>query len=700
MMIKNAPFRDPNLPTEARIDDLISRLTLDEKIAQLMHDAPAIERLDIPQYNWWNECSHSVARAGVTTVFPQSIGLAATFNTDLMAQIASVIGDEARAKHHESARQGVRIMYTGLTCWSPNINIFRDPRWGRGQETYGEDPFLTAQLAVVHIKALQGNDSRYLKAAGCAKHYAVHSGPEADRHRFNAITNERDLWDTYLPAFEACVKEADVEIVMTAYNRTNGEACSASARLLQHILRDQWGFEGHVVSDCGAVDDIYMYHGNAPDAATASAIALNAGCDLNCGETYAALGQAVEQGMVSETTIDLALRRLLRTRYKLGMFDPEEQVHYAQTPYSIVCSPPHSQLALQAARESLVLLKNENRFLPLDAKKLKTIAVIGPNADDVPALLGSYFGTPVDPVTPLCGLREQLEPGVQVLYAQGCPIKGAAIDYTEAVNVAQQADLVILVLGLSQLLEGEEGETAGVGDRIHIDLPPVQEALLHAIDAVGKPIVLVLLNGSPLAVTWAHDHVPAILEAWYPGQAGGTAIAEVLFGDYNPGGRLPITFPKSVDQLPPFESYDMTGRTYRYMREEPLYPFGYGLSYTEFSYRELSIAQDGENVDVSVSVENIGDRPGDEVTQLYISDVEASAPVPKHHLAGFQRVHLKPGESHRLIFSLPPRQFTLVTDDGQRVLEPGLFRISVGGGQPGFCENVLTHEWEIAAVGK
>jgi beta-glucosidase len=698
-MTTSHPYLDTTLPLDQRVDDLLGRLTLDEKIAQLVNDAPAVERLGIPKYNWWNECLHGVARAGEATVFPQSIGLAATFNTDLLEQVATAISDEVRAKHHESARNGVRTIYTGLNCWSPNINIFRDPRWGRGQETYGEDPYLTARLAVTYIKALQGDDPRYLKVAGCAKHYAVHSGPEFDRHRFNAEASVRDLWDTYLPAFEACVIEAGVETVMSAYNRTNGEACSASHFLLQDVLRDQWGFKGHVVSDCGAIDDLYRYHGVAADAAEASAQSLIAGCDLCCGDTYRSLDEAVKRGLVTSVQIDIALRRLLHTRFKLGVFDPEEQVAYAQIPFEVVGCDAHNALALQAARESLVLLKNEGGLLPLDRAQIKTLAVIGPNADDVPVLLGNYHGDPINPYTPLRGLRERLEPDVKVLHAEGCPLTGDAANasFSEALDAANQADAVVLVMGLSQALEGEEGHKPGVGDRSRLGLQEIQESLVKAIIATGKPTVLVLLNGSPVAVNWAQAHVPAIIEAWYPGQAAGLAIADVIFGDYNPAGRLPITFPKSLDQIPDFENYDMRGRTYRYMDAEPLYPFGYGLSYTEFRFRELQITQRGDVVEVDVTVENVGGRAGDEVLQLYLSDLEASVPVAKHRLAGFKRIHLDAGESRQVTLLLAPEQFALVTLEGARMIEPGLFRISVGGGQPGYSANVISADWEISA---
>jgi beta-glucosidase len=694
------PYQDLTVPLEQRVDDLLGRLTLDEKIAQLVNNTPPVDRLGIPKYDWWNECLHGVARAGEATVFPQAIGLAAMFDSELLERVAIAIGDEVRAKHHEAARNGVRTIYTGLSCWSPNINIFRDPRWGRGQETYGEDPYLTARLGVTFIRALQGDDPHYLKVAACAKHYAVHSGPEQDRHHFNAEASPGDLWDTYLPAFEAAVKEGGVETVMSAYNRTNSEACSASPTLLQDILRDRWGFTGHVVSDCGAIDDLYKHHRVAADAAEASAQALLAGCDLCCGDTYLALGDAVTRGLVTEAQIDVALRRLLRTRFKLGMFDPDDAVAYAQIPFEVVGCDAHHALALEATRASLVLLKNENGLLPLRRESLRTLAVIGPNADDVRVLLGNYHGEPINPYTPLRGLRERLEPGVDVLYAEGCPLTGdpAAADFSAALDVANRADAVVLVMGLSQALEGEEGHKPGVGDRSGLGLPEVQEALVKAVTAAGKPTVLVLFNGSPVAVNWAQAHVPAIIEAWYPGQAAGIALAEVLLGDYNPAGRLPITFPKSFDQIPAFEDYDMRGRTYRYMDAEPLYPFGYGLSYTTFAYHGLTLAQAGDAVAVTVKVTNSGDRAGDEVVQLYLRDVEASVPVAKHRLAGFTRVYLAAGETRQVAFTLKPEQFALVLPDGTRAVEPGMFRIAVGGGQPGFAANVISADWIVSTA--
>ncbi|MGQ9629403.1 MAG: glycoside hydrolase family 3 C-terminal domain-containing protein [bacterium] len=705
-------YKNPSLPIEERVEDLVSRLTLEEKISQMVHSAPSIERLDIPAYDWWNECLHGVGRAGIATVFPQAIGLASTWNTELVYRVAIAISDEARAKHHEAVRRGIRDRYTGLTFWSPNINIFRDPRWGRGQETYGEDPHLTARLGVAFVKGLQGDDPRYLKLVATPKHFAVHSGPESERHHFDARVSERDLRETYLPAFKACVQEAKAASVMGAYNRTNGEPCCASKALLGDILRNEWGFDGYVVSDCGAIRDIYMHHRVAQTPEEAAAMAVDAGCDLNCGETYLALLKAVERGLISEETIDRSIKRLFKARFRLGMFDPPEMVPYAQIPYEVNDCQAHRELALQAARESIVLLKNEDGLLPLK-KDLKSIAVIGPNADDVEVLLGNYNGTPSKAVTPLEGIRSKVSPHTEVLYAKGCEIDGSSTEgFEEAVELAQRSDVAIVVVGLSQEIEGEEGQREGVrggraskGDRKDLNLPGVQEDLIKAIHATGRPIVVVLINGSPLSINWANEHAEAIVEAWYPGEEGGTAVADVLFGDYNPGGRLPVTFYKSVDQLPPFEDYNMAGRTYRYFGGEPLFPFGYGLSYTKFKYSNLRItpkkAKPQENVEISVEVQNVGDREGDEVVQLYVSDVSASVPVPIRQLQGFERINLAPGEKRTVRFTLTPSQMSLIDDEGRRVVEPGEFNVSVGGGQPGLGRagggetEVLTDSFEV-----
>ncbi len=705
-MVYTMLFRRTDLPLEERIADLISRMTLEEKVSQMIYDSAAIPHLGIEEYNWWNECLHGVARAGVATVFPQAIGMAASFNAPLLQKVAEVTATEARAKHHEAARRGDRGIYKGLTFWTPNVNIFRDPRWGRGQETYGEDPHLTAELGIAFVRGLQGDDPKYLKTAACAKHYAVHSGPESLRHSFDARCSQKDLYETYLPAFRALVVDADVESVMGAYNRTNGEPCCASPTLLQKILREDWGFEGHVVSDCGAIYDIHAHHKVTNSPEESAALAVKNGCDLNCGRVYPALREAVAQGLISEEEIDQALARLLRTKFKLGLFDPEEEVPFANVPYEVVACPEHRSLAREMARQSMVLLKNENNLLPLGTD-LKTVAVIGPNADARKVLLGNYFGTSTQLVTALDGIRRKLEPDCKVLFAEGCDLTTTKPGYwgdspksgfAEALAVAERADAVIMCMGISPDLEGEEGAAAnsdGGGDRIGLDLPGMQEELIKEVAALGKPLVLVLFSGSPLTVNWAHEHVPAIIQAWYPGEEGGNALADIIFGDYNPAGRLPITFVKSVDQLPPFTDYAMAGRTYRFSEEKPLYPFGYGLSYTTFAYSNLQAPPElaiGQDLVVQVDVENTGQRTGDEVVQLYIKHLSASVPTPRHSLQGFARIPLEPGEKQTVTFRLSPRQLAVFDEDGRCLVEPGVVEIFVGGSQPDPRSQELTGE--------
>lgn len=692
------PFQDTNLSEEARIDDLLSRLTVEEKILQMIYDADSVERLGIPEYNWWNECLHGVGRAGLATAFPQAIGMAATWNEVLIHRVAEAISDEARAKHHDFARQDKRGIYQGLTFWTPNINIFRDPRWGRGQETYGEDPYLTSRLGVAFVKGLQGDDPRYLKLVATPKHFAVHSGPEADRHRFDARASWRDMRLTYLPAFQATVQEGGAFSVMGAYNRTNGEACCASPTLLQKVLREEWGFEGYVVSDCGAIDDIYAHHRLVDTPEEAAALAVKNGCDLNCGKTYRSLVEAVEQGLITEAELDIALRRLFKARLRLGMFDPQEQVPYSSIPLEVVDCPEHRQLALETARQSMVLLKNEG-VLPL-RKDLKRVAVIGPNADQELVMLGNYYGTPAFITSVLEGIKKKVSPGTQVTYVRGCSIlaedRGG---FAAAVALAKEADVAVVVLGLSQLVEGEEGQEEGnqpgehsLGDRTRIALPGVQEDLLKEIHATGTPVVLVLLNGSAIAVNWAQAHIPAILEGWYGGQAGGDAVADVLFGETNPGGRLPVTFYQSEEQLPPFTDYGMEGKTYRYFRQPVLYPFGYGLSYTSFSYSQLQVrptrARPHEQVMIDVTVKNTGNRDGDEVVQLYLQDMEASQPVPITSLMGFQRVHIPAGEEVRVRFTVGTNGLFIVDENDQSRLEAGKFCLWVGGCSPALYGSV------------
>ncbi len=826
---ENFEFLNTNLPIEERVDLLVSQMTIQEKVDQLEYTAKAIDRLKVPEYNWWNECLHGVARAGYATVFPQSITIAGSWDTELMHRVATAISDEARAKHNEFVRRGKRGIYQGLTFWSPNINIFRDPRWGRGHETYGEDPYLTGQMGVQFVKGLQGNDPNYLKVVATAKHYAVHSGPEPLRHQFNAKVSERDLRETYLPAFRELVVDGGAYSVMGAYNQFRDYPCCANPELM-HILRGEWGFKGYVVSDCWAISDFYAFQNFSKDAASAAAIAVKTGTDLNCGVSYSHLVEAYNKGLITEDELDVAVKRLFTARFKLGMFDGNK-VPYAKIPYSVNCSKENDELALEAARKSIILLKNKDNVLPL-SKDIKTLAVIGPNADNWEALIGNYNGIPKHPFTVLDGIKNKLK-NTEILFAEGShladgvhnlhPIPGNCLvtadgnpgvtgeyfvnaklegkpaftrvdenvnfywetgspapelpddnfsvrwtgyivppvsgiynigcwgmpqlniwlegenilSYSsehhafhhekavqleagkkykfvyeyynnfgdgdakllwsvpnpnmqqEAVDLAKKADATVVVLGLSQRLEGEEMpiqvDGFSGGDRTHLKLPKTQRELVQTIYKTGKPVILVLMNGSALAVNWANEHLDAIISAGYPGQEGGNAVADVLFGDYNPAGRLPVTYYKSVDQLPPFEDYDMKGRTYRYFDGEPLYPFGYGLSYTTFEYSTPDIAEKakiGKNVMVSVKVTNSGERAGEEVVQLYLKDEEASTPRPKVQLEGFKRIWLDKGESKVVEFELTPRQFSMIGKDDKRVIEPGWFTISVGGGQP------------------
>ena len=687
----DAKYWNFSLPVSDRVEDLMSQMTLDEKISQTMDVAPAIDRLGVPAYNWWNECLHGVARASKATVFPQAIGLASTFNEELMHEVAEVISDEARAKHHDAAKRGNRHRYLGLTFWSPNINIFRDPRWGRGQETYGEDPFLTGRMGVAFIRGLQGDDPKYRKVDATAKHYAVHSGPESQRHRFNAEVNQRDLYETYLPAFKMCVHEGRVAAIMGAYNRTNGEPCCASPTLLQKILRDEWGFRGYVVSDCGAICDIHKHHHVTASAPESAALAVKNGCDLNCGSIYDSLVIAVKDGLVSEKEIDTVLRRLLTTRFELGMFDPEEEVHYAAISPDIVNCEAHRDLARRTAAESMVLLKNDG-ILPLDRDKLGSVAVVGPNALSRRPLLANYHGHAPNMITPFDGILDAVTAGTPVPYAEGCGLRNDnPIEENTLKAVVGGSDVVIAVMGFSPELEGEEGEVAdsdGGGDRQQITLPGRQEEMLRFVAAQEKPVVLVIAGGSPIDLSWAHDNenIAAILNVWYPGEQGGHAIADVLFGKVNPAGRLPVTYVKSMDQLPPFTDYSMQGRTYRFMDQEPLFHFGYGLSYTKFEYHHLKLSshhiRDGEQITVEVEVRNVGNLDGDEVVQLYVSDKEASVPVPRVHLEGFRRVYVPAGDSKKVAMELKASQLVAYDDNGKAFLEPGEFEIYVGGGQP------------------
>ncbi len=691
-----SPYMNPALPVDARVEDLLGRMSLEEKVSQMVNASAAIPRLGIPAYNWWNECLHGVARAGVATVFPQAIGMAASFDTELLHTAAGAIADEARAKHHESARRGDRRIYKGLTYWTPNVNIFRDPRWGRGQETYGEDPYLAGRLGVAFVTGLQGDDTRFLKVVATPKHFAAHSGPEALRHKFDAQVSEKDLRETYLPAFRDCIVEGKALSIMGAYNRTNGEPCCASPTLLEKILRTEWGFKGYVVSDCGAIADIHLHHTVTRTPEQSAARAVKAGCDLECGMVYPSLVEAVSQGLITEAEIDRSLGRLLHARFMLGMFDPPENVPYASIPYEVNDSPAHGALALAMARESIVLLKNEGLLLPLSSPR--RIAVIGPAADNRDVLLGNYSGMLSRPVTLLEGIRATAGAGTAVKYARGCNFTpgmdspwGDKPDdgFAEAVSAAAGADVAIVCLGLNPVLEGEEDAahpSEWMGDRRELGLPGLQQQLLEAVASSGTPVVLVLTGGSPLAVTWAAEHVAAILMAWYPGQAGGTAVAEALFGAYSPSGKLPVTFVTSSDQLPPFTDYSMQGRTYKFIEEEPLYPFGFGLGYATFRYEGLELSQKtvkaGEDLAVKVRVTNTGRMRADEIVQAYLTDVKASTRVPRWSLVGFRRVHLDAGAGAEVSFTIDARQMSLVNDAGARVIEPGSFTVHVGGSQP------------------
>jgi beta-glucosidase len=683
-----------------RAVEIVARMTLDEKVSQMLFDAPAIPRLGIPAYNWWNEALHGVARAGTATVFPQAIALAATFDESLLRRIADAISTEARAKHHESVRRGDRGIYKGLTFWSPNVNIFRDPRWGRGHETYGEDPWLTARLGCAFVLGLQGEDPRYLKTAACAKHFAVHSGPEGERHTFDARVSEKDLWETYLPAFRALVTESGVEAVMGAYNRTNGEPCCGSPRLLTEILRGDWGFDGHVTSDCWALQDFHMGHGVTKTAPESAALAVRSGCDLNCGSLFGNLLVAVEEGLVDEKTVDAAVVRLMTTRLRLGMFESESAVPYARTPYSVVDAPEHRALALEASARSLVLLKNERSLLPLSRERIATLAVIGPNADNREMLLGNYAGTPSRTTTLLEGIQQAVAPGTRVLYAEGChlwkkrpdPLAHEGHRLQEAVSAAESADVVVLCLGIDPTMEGEQFDSAdgyGDGDRPDLRLPGLQQRLLEDVVATGKPVVLVHASGSAVDLRWADEHVASIVQIFYPGAEGGQAVADLLFGRSSPSGRLPVTFYRTSEELPDFHDYAMTGRTYRYMTNEALYPFGFGLGYGQPGYSapcaEPGNVPAGATVRCSATVTNPCATDCLETVQLYLSVEGAPEPAPRWSLKGVRVVSLKAGETKEVSFDLGPDEMAVYDGQGRRTVETGRHVFHIGGTQPDAC---------------
>jgi beta-glucosidase len=859
---KPLPYLDPSLSNRQRVDDLVSRMTLDEKVAQLINTAPGIPRLNVPAYDYWSEGLHGIARSGYATLFPQAIGMASTWDTPLIHQVSTVISTEARAKYNEAVRHDVHSIYYGLTIWSPNINIFRDPRWGRGQETYGEDPYLTSRLGVAFVEGLQGTDPTYFRTIATPKHYAVHSGPESTRHSANIDPTAHDLWDTYLPAFRATITEAKAYSIMCAYNAIDNYPACANKMLLQTILRGDWNFQGFVTSDCGAVDDFYeaKAHHTSPDKDSASVAGIEAGTDTNCGRTYLALTDAVKKGLITEAQIDVSLKRLFLARYRLGLFDPADKMLYSKVPFSEVNSPEHAALALKTSRESMVLLKNNNT-LPLSASKIKTIAVIGPNAAELSAVEGNYNAVPKDPVFPIDGIVKQF-PNAKVLYSQGSPyaenapiviprtqfrtaqgsnVEGLKAEYfnndsltgapaitrtdkqidfdwnstspdaakldakafsvrwtgtiqaptsgdievtgilahcypcnnsehytirfdgkdmlafqvsedkaqhgstttaaklhfddtkphtfevtyshrarlfgaglslqwtapvealrAQAVDIIKQSDVVVAFVGLSPNLEGEEMPVHipgfSGGDRTDITLPAAQQQLLEAAKATGKPLVVVLMNGSALAVNWAQQNADAILEAWYPGEGGAQAIAETLAGINNPAGRLPVTFYTGLDQLPPFDDYAMANRTYRYFKGKPLYGFGYGLSYTTFAYSNFKLSTTnlhaGDTLTVEADIKNTGKRAGEEVAELYLTPPRTDV-SPNQALAGFNRVELAPGQTKHVTFTLDPRTLSQVDDKGVRAVTPGSYRIAVGGAQPSEATNTQTTTFTI-----
>lgn len=713
------PFNDPTLTTDQRVSDLLERLTLEEKVGMMMNGSTGIERLGIPDYNWWNEALHGVARAGIATVFPQAIGMAATFDPEEHLRTFTVISDEARAKYNEAIRNGEHKQYYGLSFWTPNINIFRDPRWGRGQETYGEDPFLTSVMGKAAVFGLQGNDDKYYKSHACAKHYAVHSGPESLRHSFDVTVSPRDLWETYLPAFEALVTEADVQEVMGAYNRYAGKPCCSSDFLLMDILRKRWDFQGMVVSDCGAITDFFApnAHNTHKDAASASADAVKTGTDVECGSNYKTLIEAVEKGYITEDEIDVTMRRIIKGWLDLGILDYKDQTPWANLPYSIVASKEHAQQALTVARKSMVLLKNKDKILPLKPEKIKKIAVLGPNAADSTMMLGNYNGDPTHVVTILDGIKAAY-PDAEVTYERGCDLVEGFIsvpkaprtgmdmaelarqmglkaipseNYTdEALKAladrAAEADVIIFAGGISPAVEGEELKTtvdgfAG-GDRERIELPEVQSKVLKALHKTGKPVVFILCTGSAVGLEANEEDYDALICAWYGGQEGGRAVADVISGKYNPSGRLPLTFYKSTSQLPDFLDYSMDGRTYRYMTESPLYDFGYGLSYTTFEYEKAKLSskkvKNGKSVTLKVDVSNTGDVAGNEAVQVYVKRLnDDKAPVKA--LKGLKMVSLKAGETKTVEIELPASSFEYY--DGYNddlIVKSGEYLVMVG----------------------
>lgn len=687
-MAATHPFLDPGLPLAARVNDLVGKLTLPEKISQLVHDSKAIDRLGVPAYNWWSEACHGVGRNGRATVFPQVIGLGATWNRTLVQRVAVTIADEARAKHHAAVAAGHRGQYQGLTFWTPNINIFRDPRWGRGQETFGEDPCLTGELGSAMVRGLQGDHPRYLKTAACAKHYAVHSGPEQDRHGFDAKPSRKDFAETYVPAFQKLV-EAGVEAVMGAYNRTLGEPCCGSKLLIGDILRGRWGFKGHFVSDCGAIDDFHQQHKVTKNAAESAALAVKNGCDLNCGCTYNDLVIAVKEGLITEAEIDTALGRLLSTRIKLGLLDPQDQVPWSRTSPAIIDCDSHRQLSRAAAVESIVLLKN-NGILPLHQKH-ESILVCGPTAASTTALLGNYYGFSPRLVTMAEGIMERAPEGCRVVYRTGSPLSSPmapGVNYTY--STAAENELTIAVIGLDPSLEGEEGDTVASptgGDRDVIELPKVQLEFITELRKHARKLIVVLTGGSAIAVPEVQDFADAVLQVWYPGCEGGRALADVLFGDASPSGKLPLTVPRRTADLPPFIDYAMKGRTYRFAGIEPLYPFGFGLSYAKFAYGPLTLSSAklaaGQELVARTTITNSSDRAAQETVQCYIQPPRTWANAPLATLADFQKVSVPARGSVSVEFKLPVAAFAQVDAAGQQAHVPGNYGLVLGSASPG-----------------
>ncbi len=667
-----------------RASALVNALTLEEKISLMVDRSAAIERLNIPEYNWWNECLHGVARNGRATVFPQAIGLAATFDENLVYRVADAISDEARAKFNVSQQNGNTSKYAGLTFWSPNVNIFRDPRWGRGQETYGEDPFLTSRIGVNFVKGLQGNDSKYLKTAACAKHYAVHSGPEALRHEFNAIANKKDLYETYLPAFKALVTEAKVEGVMGAYNRVNGEGACASPYLLDDLLRNSWGFKGYIVSDCGALSDFHRFHQLTKTKEASAALALNSELHVNCGNVYLALDKAIAQGLTTEKQLDKVLKHQLLTRFKLGFFDVASKNPYTNIPTTVVDSKAHRALALEAARKSIVLLKNKGGVLPLK-KDIQNLYVSGPHATSEEVLLGNYYGVTSKTQTILDGIVSQVSVGTTINYKQGITpyVKNAnPIDWSTG-EVAN-ADVGIVVLGISGNYEGEEGEaisSENKGDKVNLKLPKHQIDYIKKIKAYqkGNPLIVVITGGSPIAMPELYELADAVLFVWYPGEEGGQAVADVIFGNTVPSGKLPITFPKSVSDLPAYDDYSMANRTYKYITKQPQFPFGFGLSYTSFTYSDINCTKD----EVRFEITNTGAVAAEEVAQVYVSSPEAGTLDPITKLVGFKRVKIGAHQKQQVTIPLDKNAFVNYTNQGDEIVRKGIYTIRVGGASPG-----------------